>query len=89
MLAPTLRLLGVWLLPQSEAAQQAALKLAPYLKNVPTTLVGLGGGPGGGRRVLSAGPGGRGGQLKASEARRKPPSGALPQVSQGRHTIPN
>ncbi|KAG2448371.1 hypothetical protein HYH02_006953 [Chlamydomonas schloesseri] len=62
----------------SEAAQQAALKLAPYLKNVPTTLVGLGGGPGGGRRVLSAGPGGRGSQLKASEARRKPPGGASP-----------
>eukprot|EP00198_Chlamydomonas_reinhardtii_P013569 XP_001702906.1 predicted protein [Chlamydomonas reinhardtii] len=64
----------------SEAAQQAALKLAPHLKNVPTTLVGLGGGPGGGRRVLSAGPGGRSNQLKASEARRKPPSGASPQT---------
>ncbi|KAG2442600.1 hypothetical protein HXX76_002685 [Chlamydomonas incerta] len=63
----------------SEAAQQAALKLAPHLKNVPTTLVGLGGGPGGGRRVLSAGPGGRSNQLKASEARRKPPSGSSPQ----------
>ncbi|PNH05861.1 hypothetical protein TSOC_007844 [Tetrabaena socialis] len=52
----------------SEAAQQAALKLGPYLKNVPTTLVGLGAGT---RRVLSAGPQGRNGPLKASEARRK------------------
>ncbi|GIL73112.1 hypothetical protein Vretifemale_3324 [Volvox reticuliferus] len=58
---------------QSEAAQQAALRLGPYIKNVPTTLVGLG--AGGGRRVLSAGHQGRG-PLKVSEARRKPGVGA-------------
>ncbi|GFR40983.1 hypothetical protein Agub_g1648, partial [Astrephomene gubernaculifera] len=56
----------------SEAAQQAALRLAPYAKNVPTTLVGLGAG---GRRVLSAGPQGRSSPLKVSEARRKPGPG--------------
>lgn len=54
---------------QTEAACQAALKLAPYLRNVPTTLVGLG--AAGTRRVASAGPQGRSSPLKASEARRK------------------
>ncbi|GLC63515.1 hypothetical protein PLESTF_000044600 [Pleodorina starrii] len=63
----------------SEVAQQAALRLGPYVKNVPTTLVGLGGG-GGGRRVLSAGHQCRG-PLKVSEARRKPGPG--PPYSQG------
>ncbi|GLI69072.1 hypothetical protein VaNZ11_013616 [Volvox africanus] len=57
----------------SEAAQQAALRLGPYIKNIPTTLVGLGAGVG--RRVLSAGHQGRG-PLKVSEARRKPGQGA-------------
>lgn len=56
---------------QSEAAQQAALRLGPYMKNVPTTLVGLGAA---GRRVLSAGQQGRA-TLKVSEARRKLGSG--------------
>ncbi|EFJ51938.1 hypothetical protein VOLCADRAFT_103129 [Volvox carteri f. nagariensis] len=63
----------------SEAAQEAALRLGPYVKNVPTTLVGLGP-AGGGRRVCSAGHQGRG-LLKVSEARRKPGPG--PPYSQG------
>ncbi|KAG2499922.1 hypothetical protein HYH03_002209 [Edaphochlamys debaryana] len=58
----------------SEAAQQAALKLGPYNKNVPTTLVGLGvAAPG--RRVLSAGPQGRS-PARGVDPRRKP--GASP-----------